>query len=325
MGKRFFSLVNLALAIALILSGCMPAAQSQVERKPIKVEYTTWLSDYTLLIAQEKGFFANNGLQVEPVFYEVFSKVLPDMAGKKVDVGLLAVGDLIANASYVDLKAVAVADSGGVLRVVSRPEIKTIAELKGKTVGVPIDTYGELVVRRMLQSANMTVKDVTLINMDPEMVTDGLGSKKIDAGFVWEPWDRKALEAGNHSLYDVTPETPLFPDLIVFRQEVIDQRPEDVRMFVKAWFAALEYRKAHPDECNAIIARLTNQKIEDLTAETSVKLFTLRDNEQLFDKSNVTSATVYSAAKVNLEYMISTGSITFAPDLEKIIDPSYLK
>lgn len=324
MVKKSALLVSMVAIFSIILTGCGLSMGPKKQLTPIKVEYTSWFSDYTLLVGVEKGIFARHNLQVDPVYYSTYDQVMPDLASSRIDVGLLSMGDVLTGSRVTDLRALAVTDSGGTLRVMARPEIKEVADLKGKNIGIPSGLSGEMVVRQMLQTAGLSPKDVTLITIEPEAMAGRLSAGDVSAGFVWKPWDQKALEAGQRVLFEIPSVPPLFPNLIVFREDVIQDRPEDTRAFIQAWFEALEYRQAHPDEANAIIARLTNQKVEDLAGNNEVKLFSLADNQKMFDKANASASSVYHSAKMNLDFSILRGDVTFPPDLNALFDSSYL-
>ena len=323
MTKRFFPLLSLVLVAALLLTGCGVMAAPAPESAPLRVEYTIWEGDYTLLIAQEKGFFEKHGVKVEPVFYETFSKALPDLSAKKIDAGLFAIGDTLLVSRYTDVKAVMMYDSGGASTLVARKGISNVLALRGKRVGVPIGTYSELYIRNVLQEAGLTVKDVTLVDVDPEEVPSRL-SEDIEAGYVWSPLDQEAQKNGHKVLVTSSAVDKMFPDLVVFRADVVEERPEDVRAFIAAWFEALEYRLAHPEESNAMIARITNQTVEDLASSGKVRLYNQADNQLYYDRVTSRYRSIFTAARVNLNFMTSRGNLTVAPDLETILDPSFL-
>jgi NitT/TauT family transport system substrate-binding protein len=324
MRKKIWIVNNLLLIAALILSGCGGLAASKKEKVPLRVEWTIWEGDYTLLVAQEKGFFERHGVKVEPVFYETFSSVFPDMASRRVDAGLFAVGDLVLAATVVDATAVAVYDSGGSSTVVSRAEIVSVADLRGKTLGVVPGTYGELFVREMLETAGMTIRDVTLVSIEPELLVDRLGTD-LDAGYVWAPYDQEALKKGHKILYSRGAVGSLFPDVIVFRSDVVKDRPEDVRAFLNAWFEALEYRLANPDEANQMIARITQKPVEEVAPTGNVQLYSRDDNLKLFNKNSPPETSIYYSAQVNLDFFITSGIVTTPLDLEKLLDPSFVQ
>jgi NitT/TauT family transport system substrate-binding protein len=324
MVKKVVSLVNLIVVATLLLTGCGLRSAPAVKKSPIRVEYTIWEGDYTLLVAQEKGFFEKHGVQVEPVFYETFANAVPDMAVNRIDIGLFAVGDLLNITRIADVKGVAVYDSGGTSTVVSQKNIRDIKDLKGKKVGVNIGSTGEMIVREMLSSASMSVSDVELVEVDPEMVVGRL-SDDLAAGYVWAPYDTRAVQAGHKVLYSRGAIYSLFPDVIVAREAFAKDRPEDVHAFLDAWFEALEYRLANPDESNQIIAEKTGQKVEDLVSSPELQLYNRADNLLLFDQSDQNDSTIFYSAKVNLDFLVMRGNMTLRPDIHTILDPSFLQ
>ena len=74
--------------LALVLLAACADATSTPSRKPLKVEWTTWQGDYSLLVADEMGFFDQHGIDVELVYYASTTAAIPDLAGAKLDGGL---------------------------------------------------------------------------------------------------------------------------------------------------------------------------------------------------------------------------------------------
>lgn len=322
MTKSVWQLICWILIAVLVLQGCAAITAPQETRPPLRVEWTIWEGDYTILVAREKGFFEKNGVEVEPVFYETFTNALTDITVNRIDAGLFAINDLISASRLGDVTAVAVYDSGGTSTVVARSDIRTVLDLRGKRIGVTMNSYNEMFVRQMLMETGVSIKDVTLVNVPPEEVPNRL-SDDLDAGYVWAPYDAVAVKNGHRILFSSESFASLSPDVIVFRDEILKDRPEDVRAFLKAWFEAAEYRLAHPEECNQIIAAATNQTVEDVTLSGNVKIYGQQDNLALFDKA--TANTIYHAADVNMQFLVDQGQVTIAPKIEEILDPSFLK
>jgi len=309
----------------IVLAACTGASESK--HPPLKVEWTDWYGDYTMIIAQEKGFFKKHGVEVEPARYKIFSEALPDLTAAKIDGGLFAIGDALAVAGNDSVKAIMVYDSGGTSEVAAVPEIQSVQDLRGKRVGVNIGTYTELFVREMLKSGGLTIGDVTLVNVGPEAIPDKLG-KDLEAGYIWEPYTTQAVERGNHVLYGDSENpkvTKIFPDVIVFRSAVTKDRPDDVRAFLAAWSEAVEYRKANPEESNAIIAKVMGYAPEDIVPSGD-EIYTLADNRQFFtETTGQVESTIHQLARLNLDFLITTGAVTNPPDLHQLLDPSFLK
>ncbi len=81
----------LLLGLWAALAGCglLPETDA-ASRPPLRVEFTEWWGDYTLIIAQQQGFFQKHGVPVEMVYYPVYSRALPDLAARRIDGGLFS-------------------------------------------------------------------------------------------------------------------------------------------------------------------------------------------------------------------------------------------
>ncbi|MGH8564130.1 MAG: ABC transporter substrate-binding protein [Gammaproteobacteria bacterium] len=167
----------------------------------------------------------------------------------------------------------------------------------------------------------LTRAEVTLINIDANLVPEQWRAGVIDVGQTWEPYVSRMGQAEGRVLY-TSRETPgLIIDTLQFRGAVLRERPEDVRAFLRAILRAVEHWRAHPEEDNAIIARALAIPLGE--AQTlGIKLLNLADNRRAFDRNDPTS--LYQSARAYVDFYIRTGSLGRFPDLEGLIDPSFL-
>ncbi len=316
-------LTKFALLILLItiLTACAGLQTTQDPKPPIRVEFTQWWGDYTLLVAQEKGFFEKYGVQVDPIYYDVFSNTYPDLASGQIDGALIAVGDTININHSATMKVIAVYDDGGNDAVVVNPEINSIQDLRGKTIGILVGSQYELTIAEMLRSVNMDSGDVTIVAINPEDALAALESNRVQAAYTWEPYLSEVLSRGYKIIYPQE-QLRLFPDMIVFRKSIVDERPEDVRAFLKAWFEAVDYRLQNPEETRVIAAKYLNIGIEEVQRDENLKILTLDDNRTLFNIQEANS--IYSITKITSDYLISIGVITEEVDPLELLDPTYL-
>lgn len=313
-----------AMCVLALIPACGSTTPIE-EKEPLKVEFTNWWGDYTLLIAQQTGLFKKYNVNVKPVYYDVFSKAIPDLAAEQIDGGLFAIGDAINVNHYTDVKAVAVYDNGSLNTIVSVPEIFSLASLKGKRIGVPIGTSYELLIGEVLKSVGLTTSDVRLVNINPEDVPLNLGDT-IDAGFVYEPYTSQAIAEGNSLLINTDQFVGLYPDVIVFRASVVEQRQEDIRNFLKAWFEAVQFRNENPDEAIRIIAQFQQVPENKITPDAQLNLLTLDDNVAIYkQQDNQEQRSIYDTAKLNADFLVRIGVLTTYPDLNTMLDPSFLK
>jgi NitT/TauT family transport system substrate-binding protein len=115
----------------------------------------------------------------------------------------------------------------------------------------------------------------------------------------------------------------LIVDVLAFRTEITQNRPEDVKGFIAAWQEALQYWKDNPTEGNAIIAKATGLKPEEVSAQ-GVNLFDLAANQKTFTQGTDASS-VYFTAKNELQFLVTTGDITRPVEINKLLDPSFLR
>jgi NitT/TauT family transport system substrate-binding protein len=251
----------------------------------------------------------------------MLSDTYPDLAAGQIDGALIATGDAININRSTPMKVVAIQDNGGDDAVVVGPEINSIQDLRGKTIGMLIGSQYELTVVNMLQSVNMNTGDVTIVILNPENAVAALKSGQVQAAFIWEPYLSDALASGYKVIYPQK-QLHLFPGLIVFSKSIIDDRPEDVRAFLRAWFQAVEYRLQHQGETRDIAAKYLGINSNAVRTDDNLKIFTVEDNKTLFDIKTVNS--IYSTTKITSDYLISSGVMAEEVDPLELLDPAFL-
>lgn len=314
----------LFVLLLLLVSGCSLAPAPAAPRPPLRIEWTYWPGDWILLVAKDQGIFEKHGVQVEPVLYEVFDDVFPDMAAEKIDGGLFVIGDLVPIFNNDNLHAIFLTDvSDGADQVVASPDIQSPADLRGKRIGVALGTFGELFVRQMLIENGIQPAEVTFVDINAEAVPDAIPSL-IDAGHTWEPATSQAVQKGQRIIF-TSAETPgLIPDLLVMRTSVLRERPDDVRAFLAAWLEAVEFTKAHPEEAIASIAKLSGMAPEEISFD-GVRLYTLEDNRAAFAQNPGSDTTsIYYTTQLYVQFFVDSGLLTVRPDINQMLDPSFL-
>lgn len=314
--------LSITLAAAFWLAAC--GAATPTPRPPLTVSWTVWPGYYPLAIAQQQGFFAKHGVSVEIVVYDAYTTAFTEYASGNMDGSEMVLGDLLLLLNKRDSKAVMLTDSSeGGDQVVAADAIQTVADLKGKRIGVHLGTYGELFVRKMLEANGLTVNDVTLVNINPEDVPAAFPAQ-IDAGHSFEPFTSEAAAKGGHVVF-TSAETPgLIPNVFAFSAQVVQERPDDIRAFVAAWFEAVDWMNAHPDEVPTVVAQATGLKPEDIWLDGGDRVFTLAESRAAM-AHGTDYRSLYYTGEEYVKFLTITGSLTSAPDLEKLIDPSFLK
>ncbi|MGF1740461.1 ABC transporter substrate-binding protein [Vibrio profundum] len=286
----------------------------------IIVSYNLWPGYYPITIAKEMGFFKDEGIDVEAHFSEDQLPQISEFYAKKYDALALPLGSIIsASGKYpnADVRVVyAIDDSVGGDAIVARSGIDKVQDLKGKSIGASIDGFGEVFVIEMLKTAGLTSDDVTIVNADANQVYDRIKNNEMDAGHAWEPYVSRAVNDGGKVIF-TSRETPgLILDVITFQGKLVDERPQDVKAFIRACDRAITYWLANPEETKQLLVKALGISESDIFLD-GIRLLTIRDNQDYFSTGNTYS--VYDNAKKYSDFYVGNGTLSRKPDINKII------
>ncbi|MBD1902242.1 ABC transporter substrate-binding protein [Trichocoleus sp. DQ-A3] len=327
MKSRFLRFASLFLLSLFLVTACNGRTfiTSKPELPPLRIAYNLWPGYFPMEIASEQGFFAEQGVEVEPVYSENYLGVVSDFSAGKYDGIIVTLGGVMSIiGKNPDIHIVLETDqSAGADTVVVQRDIKSVVDLKGKRLGVKLGDYGELFVVKMLESNGLTTDDVTLVDIEGEAIPAHIKSGDIQAGQTWYPYTLEAVKAGAQVLFTSKQTPRLIPNVILFRSNVIRDRPGQIKAFVRAWFQAQDYWKANPEASKSLIAKRLKIKPESVSTD-NIQLSTLKENLKAFTPGS-TEESLYHTAKLYADFSIRTGGLTAAPDIQKLIDPSFVQ
>lgn len=214
-----------------------------------------------LAIAKEQKLWEAEGLEPSVKVFTNGPIQIQAMGAGSLNFGTIGPGALWLPASG-RAKVVGVNDIGFSDRVIAQAGIASMADLKGKKVGVPQGTSGDMILRMALTKAGMTIADIQIVPMDPSTVVAAFTSKQIDGAGIWYPLidtikprvpDMKEL-ASNQDFY---PQTS-FINTFVARNEIVEQNPDLVKKFLRVMKKALDYRVANLDHSIEITTAFLN-------------------------------------------------------------------
>lgn len=319
MGKKTIFLVGMAFLIAF--SSCEKKAPPPPP--PLNVGWFLWNGWYPMAIAQELKLFEKHGVALNPILYKSYTDILPDLSSGKLDGGFGGMYEILKS-NIPHLKIVLVTDhSDGAEGLVVLPSITVPQDLKGKRIGFQGALSGsEFLVTTFLRNFGLSRNDVTLLSVPPETVLDRIPDY-LDGGYTWDPFLAKAQQKGYRCLFTTADMPGLIVDVVAFHGRVARERPQDIKKFNAAWFEAIEFWRTHPPEATAMIARVTGLKPEEITTQ-GCRLFNLQDNLTTFQAGDDYRSIRFTARK-QVDFFISVGDASMAPDIEQILTPEFLK
>ncbi|SFT28538.1 ABC transporter substrate-binding protein [Paenibacillus sp. BC26] len=328
--KRTTVTLLLLAAMLTALTGCggSKEASSGADDSPITIALSPWPGWFFWYLVDEKGFFEKHDVKVDLKWFPVYSDSLQALSTGKVDANSQTLSDTLAPASKgIGLKAVLVNDNSyGGDAIVSKSNIGSIAELKGKTVATELGTVDHLLLLTALDQNGMSENDVNYVNMTVNDAGPAFISGKTDASVLWEPFQTKAVKEGKGKVLFSSKDTPgLIPDLLVFRDEVVKNRPDDIQKIVDAWFEALNYFKSHQDEAIKLMAEKAETTPEDFKLGLdSIKLFTPSDNVEAFGKRDDYTSLPYTAQKT-ADFLKKLDMVDEIKDFDVLFDSRFVE
>ncbi|HSB72821.1 MAG TPA: ABC transporter substrate-binding protein [Candidatus Methylomirabilis sp.] len=257
--------------------------------EPIKLGMSTWLGYAPLYLAKEKGLFQKRGLEVEVVVIESPADRRAAFAADRIQGMATTVDTHVMTAAAenpIPLKQVlALDDSHGGDGMVAKKEIKTIKDLKGKTVAAQLGAGASYFWLNYVLSQNgMKLSDLKTVDMKAGDAGAAFVAGKVDAAVTWEPWLSKAKDTPFGHVLLSSDQTPgIIVDSLAFKPDFLKKRAEDVKKIVAAWNEAVQLAAENPTEADAIMAKFTGQKPEEFTKEkTGVRFYGQKENKEYF-------------------------------------------
>jgi NitT/TauT family transport system substrate-binding protein len=252
------------LAFAIAASALLVHAQ-QPEKTHLKVGIIPVPEHSKLIVARDKGFFAQEGLDVELVEFANSADGLSALRGGKTDAGSVGVTAPLVHIAKGAKNIRIIGGLGGegsavVVREGLAAKINNLAGLKGLKIGTVRLSSSDAIVRAELKKAGIDwKKDLQVFELkSPAAVLEAVRSKEVDAGVVWAPFDVKAEEYGLKILVRTGTLSPAHPCCrIAVLSEDLDKRPQVWVSYLKAILRAERYIAEHRDDAvTAVTAAL---------------------------------------------------------------------
>lgn len=248
MKKTLWMLVPLALA-------------GTAGAQKVRIGYVQVLPTALSLIAENQGYYKEQGLDVELISFGSGPVLMQALASGRLDAAQVGFAPVYIWATRgAPVRVIAKAANADVsILAKSSSAIRTPADLKGKRVGVlppgsvPETLFSGLVLPRY----GLNEKSVTIVNSEAPNLVGGLASNRFDAAVLLEPWTTIAqLQLPLREVYNIN---SLWKSslgaVLAARVELINKQPQTVSKLVAAQAKAVNFVKQHPDEAAKILAR----------------------------------------------------------------------
>ncbi|HEY6896363.1 MAG TPA: NrtA/SsuA/CpmA family ABC transporter substrate-binding protein [Rhodocyclaceae bacterium] len=245
--------------------GCSPAPDQPVPaaaRQKVAVAYTFQPQSTLAHVAVAKGYFAAEGLDIQPSLHTYGKAALQALLDKQADFATVAETPVMFNvlkgekifvlanieASSMNNAIVARKDAG----------IAVAADLKGKRIGFTPGTTSDFFLDSLLTANGLTRQDIRAVALKPEEMQGAILARQVDAVSTWNyPLTEIRRQLGSNAavFFDREIYTETFN--IAARQEFVRDNPETAKRFLRALIQAEDFVARNPDEAQRIVATAT--------------------------------------------------------------------
>ena len=255
----------LAVCCAVTLASCDKApiqaagSAGSEGRQKVTVAYTTQPQSTLIHVAANKGYFSNQGLDVQPLIHSFGKAALQSILDGKADFATVAETPVMFSVLKGDkIFVIANIESSNVNNaVLARPDagIVKAADLKGKRIGFTPGTTSDFFLDSFLTAQGLTRKEITPVPLTPNEMQEALQTGKVDAVSSWNytlTQIKHQLGAQAVIFYDRQIYTETFN--IAAMQDFVQRNPQAVTRFLRALIQAEDFVAKNPQEAQDIMA-----------------------------------------------------------------------
>lgn len=247
---RFLGFVMCLLSVSLL-----PRYATGQEKRNLRMVFVSlaWNSEIPFRAALARGFFKQQGLQIEPILIRGGPAAIAALVSGEVDFAAIGGAQAVfrSRARGLDISIIGCTSSTTNYILLGNKQTRTIEDLKGKTIGITgAGTYSEFAMRAFLKKYNINPdKDVLLRAIGGTVLRAAAIEKGIIAAAPFSPEDGVRLIKAGYSVISNFNESLGIPqNILVTRNEVLEKYPETSKRVLKAYIQGIHLAKFNKKE-----------------------------------------------------------------------------
>ncbi|MGB5840792.1 MAG: ABC transporter substrate-binding protein [Brucella anthropi] len=289
----------------------------------VSLGFSGWTGFAPLTLAKEAGIFKKNGLDVTLTKIPQASRHLALASGDIQCAATTVETWIVWNAAGVKTKQIFQMDkSYGADGIAVRADVNSFADLKGKTVAASAPgTSPYFLLAFMLAKNGMTTKDVKVVNMEPGPAAQAFVAGQNDAAMTYEPYlstVRAAPDKGK--ILATTLDYPAVMDTVGCTPDFLGKNPEAAKALADSYFEALQMIASDKAKSYEIMGKDVKQSGEDFGKSADYLRWQDKAANQKFFEGEFKEFSTEAA-----DLLLKAGVIKSKPNLDDIVDPSFIK
>ena len=323
--RKFWQYVALTTAAFTLCVACNSQPSTETSNLPtLVVGNSPWPGFVAQFVAEEKGYYAEEGINIDEKFLQVATDVNTALAGDRVDVAWTAIPDMVVMAGDdPSLRVIAVSDYSDGADGILAKGVSSPADLVGKTIAWEELPLQALLLEAYLEGSDIALDDLDLKVMPAAEAATAFAAGQVDVAVTFEPWLTTAVKEGDGEVVFSSEGTNLIAGGLVGKADTISERTEDLDAYFRALEKGFSFYESNPDEAIDIVANKLNLAPEELPPilET-VRLFKPSEHQSVVfnaeDSLNIMES-INFASEVGKEMGVVDESV----DPSTLFDSSY--
>lgn len=240
------------VGLGILIQGC-----SDKKHEPLRFGINPWPGYEFIYLAKEKGFFKKNGVDVQLLDFASLNDNGVAYQRGQIDGMACSQIEMLQLLDKTERKPVAVFPtdySDGADMILAADSLKTMKNLLHKKIAIEPGTLNIFVLSRALDLIQSNLDSVELVSLPQLHMPSQWKIKAFDAAVVYPPISNELAAAGMHTVFTSKQIPQEVLDILVFEQSILEERPEDVKRFLKAYEEAQAYWSTHRAESDSIMA-----------------------------------------------------------------------
>lgn len=245
--RSFSSLFLPALLMSLMVNACSLGQPPNLQ--PLKIGITTWPGFDVVRYAQTANLFKKHGLEVELRQFENQQDSARAVLRGSLDAAFVSLWDVVQVDPSNDKPAIVMVTniSYGADGIASQPNIRSVADLRGKRIGAKLGTVNHLILLEALNLHHIKPADVTIEDVSNESAVDLMAKGKLNGAVIWEPLlSNTAKEMKGNIVYTTKEIDSLVIDALVSKSTTVAAKKAEFTQFVSTWLDVMHAIDVEP-------------------------------------------------------------------------------
>jgi NitT/TauT family transport system substrate-binding protein len=200
--------------------------------------------------------------------------------------------------------------------------MRTMKDLKGKSVAVESSALGAFVLSRALAVNGMQASDVNVVHLESNEQTSAFEKGQVDGAVTFDPYRAQFLRDGAKTLFDSAQIPDEIVDLLAVRASVFDKEPKAIQALLAGWFDAIDYMNRDPkDAARRMGIRQQTTGEQFLEAQKGLRVPSRDENLKML--SGATPALVVAGRRL-MTLMVDAKLLRAELDIEGLLAPGPL-